>query len=116
MVAFLQGESGDDVEVVQSALEHQQLALPPAVLAELLSEPAISRQVRAVLAALPLLDLEPGYWERAGLLRAAVLKHKKKARLADALIAQSCLDQSAPLVTRDRDFQHFAKMSGLPLL
>ena len=57
-----------------------------------------------------------GYWERAGLLRASILKQKKKARVADALIAQSCLDQSTPLVTRDRDFRHFASAAGLPLL
>ena len=31
-------------------------------------------------------------------------------------IAQSCLDQSVPLVTRDRDFHHFAKSAGLPPL
>ena len=37
MVAFLQEGEGDDVEVIQSALEHQQLVLPPVVLTELLS-------------------------------------------------------------------------------
>ncbi|MGE3344308.1 MAG: type II toxin-antitoxin system VapC family toxin, partial [Vicinamibacterales bacterium] len=74
------------------------------------------RSVRALLGKLPLLDIEPGFWERAGLLRASVLKQKKKARVADALIAQSCLDHSTPLVTRDRDFRHFASTAGLPLL
>jgi predicted nucleic acid-binding protein len=44
------------------------------------------------------------------------LKRNKKARVADALIAQSCFDQSTPLVTRDRDFRHFAAAAGLPLL
>jgi len=116
MIAFLQGDPGDDTDVIQSALDHQQLALPPVVLTELLSDPAISRPVRTLLAGLPILDVEPGYWERAGLLRASVLKQKKKARVADSLIAQSCLDQSSPLVTRDRDFRHFAKAAGLPLL
>ena len=116
MIAFLEGENGADVDLVQSALDHQQLALPPVVLTELLSDPAISRTVRALLAGLPLLDVEPGYWERAGALRASVLKRKKKARVADSLIAQSCLDQSTPLVTRDRDFRHFAAAAGLPLL
>ena len=116
MIAFLQGDPGDDTDVIQSALDHQQLALPPVVLSELLSDPAVSRPVRTLLAGLPILDVEPGYWERAGVLRAAVLKQKKKARMADALIAQSCLDQSSPLVTRDRDFRHFAKAAGLPLL
>lgn len=116
LVAFLEGEDGDDTGVIQSALDHQQLALPPVVLAELLSDPALPRGVRTLLAGLPILDIEPGFWERAGLLRASVLKQKKKARVADALIAQSCLDQSTPLVTRDRDFRHFAQAAGLPLL
>jgi predicted nucleic acid-binding protein len=116
MVAFLEGSAGDDVEVVQSALEHQQLVLPPVVLAELLSDPGLAREVRTLLAGLPLLDIEPGFWERAGLLRASILKQRGKARLADALIAQSCIDQSVPLVTRDRDFRHFARAARLPLL
>jgi predicted nucleic acid-binding protein len=116
MIAFLQGDPGDDVELVQSALDAGQLVLPPVVLTELLSDPAITRPIRTLLAGLPVLDLEAGFWERAGVLRASVLKQKKKARVADALIAQSCLDQSTPLVTRDRDFRHFAKAAGLPLL
>jgi len=116
MIAFLQGDPGDDIDVIQSALDHQQLALPPVVLTELLSDPAITRPVRTLLAGLPIFDIEPGYWERAGVLRASVLKQRKKARVADSLIAQSCLDQVSPLVTRDRDFRHFAKAAGLPLL
>lgn len=116
MIAFLQGDPGDDVDVVQSALDQCQLALPPVVLTELLSDPAVTRAVRTLLAGLPILDIEPGYWERAGVLRASVLKQKKKARVADSLIAQSCLDQSTPLLTRDRDFRHFARAAGLPLL
>ena len=116
MVAFLEGDEGEDVELIQAALDHQQLALPPVVLSELLSDPAIPRSVRSLLAGLPILDLEPGYWERAGVLRARILKQRKKARVADALIAQSCLDQLAPLVTRDGDFRHFAAAAGLALL
>jgi len=49
-------------------------------------------------------------------MRAAVLRQKKKARVADALIAQSCLDQSIPLVTRERDVRHFASAARLPLV
>jgi predicted nucleic acid-binding protein len=116
MIAFLEGEDGDDVDMIQAALDHQQLALPPVVLSELLSDPALPKAIRWRLAALPILNVEPGFWERAGVLRAAVLKQRKKARVADALIAQSCLDQAAPLVTRDRDFRHFAEAAGLPLL
>lgn len=116
MVAFLQGDGGDDVELVQAALDEQQLVLPPVVLSELLSEPSLTPRVRGLLTALPQLQIEPGYWERAGLLRAAVIKGRRKARVADALIAQSCLDQLTPLVTRDKDFRHFARAAGLALL
>ncbi len=116
MIAFLEGDEGGDVDLIHSALDHQQLALPPVVLTELLSDPALPRPIRTLLAGLPILELEPGFWERAGILRASVLKQRKKARVADALIAQSCLDQSTPLVTRDRDFRHFAAAAGLPLL
>jgi predicted nucleic acid-binding protein len=115
MVAFLEGEAGDDVEVIQSALDHHQLALPAVVLSELLSDPALPRNVRDLLASLPILEVEPGFWSRAGLLRASVLK-RHKARVADALIAQNCLDQATPLVTRDRDFRHFARSAQLQLL
>jgi predicted nucleic acid-binding protein len=116
MIAFLEGAPGDDVELVQSALDHQQLVLPPPVLTELLSDPALEPSVCALLTALPQLQLEPGFWDRAGLLPASVLKRRLKARVADALIAQSCLDQTVPLVTRDKDVRHFAKAAGLALL
>jgi len=29
--------------------------------------------------------------------------------LADTLIAQICIDHDVPLITRDKDFRHFAK-------
>ena len=66
LVAFLEGADGDDVELIQSALDHQQLVLPPVVLTELLSDPGLPAPVRSLLTALPQLQLEPGYWERAG--------------------------------------------------
>ena len=39
-----------------------------------------------------------------------------KARLADTLVAQSCLDHGVSLVTQDRDFRHFANIGKLKLL
>ena len=116
LVAFLEGAAGEDVDMIQAALDEHQLVLPPVVLTELLSDPGLPVPVRSLLTALPQLQLEPGYWERAGLLRAKVIKQRRKARTADALIAQSCLDHSLPLITRDRDFRHFAKATGLPLI
>jgi predicted nucleic acid-binding protein len=40
---------------------------------------------------------------------------KHRARLADTLIAQSCIDHGVRLVTRDADFRHFARIGGLRL-
>lgn len=101
---------------MSSALDSSQPVLPPVGLTEPLSDPGMSRSVRSLLAGLPMLDIEAGYWERAGVLRASVLKQRKKARIADALIAQSCLDQATPLVTRDRNVRHFAAAASLSLL
>jgi hypothetical protein len=86
------------------------------VLSELLSDPVLPASVRGLFVQLPLLELTDGYWERTGLLRSRLLRQGRKARLADALIAQSCLDHEVELVTRDRGFRHFASEAGLRLL
>jgi predicted nucleic acid-binding protein len=62
------------------------------------------------------LEISEGYWERAGLLRARVLARGLRARLADTLIAQSCLDHNLPLVTRDADFRHFVRLGGMRVI
>jgi hypothetical protein len=45
-----------------------------------------------------------------------VLAKRRKARLGDALIAQSCIDHGIALLTRDRDLRAFADAAGLDLL
>ena len=106
---------GDDTAIVESALADHQACLPPVVLTELLSDPKLPRNVGALLSQLPLLDSDPSYWERAGLLRAKLLTRRHRARLADTLIAQSCIDHDVRLVTRDDDFRHFARVGRLRL-
>ena len=68
------------------------------------------------LAEIPLLEIQPRYWERAGALRAKALAKRRKARLGDALIAQSCVDRGVPLLTRDRDFRAFVESANLALV
>jgi predicted nucleic acid-binding protein len=114
-VAYLSGAEGLDVEGTGWALEHRQAVVPPVVLSELLSDPRLARDVKELFVSLPLLDVTPGYWERAGLLRAKILARGRRARLADTLIAQSCLDHDVELVTRDADFQPFVGAAGLRL-
>ena len=116
LIAYLSGAQGPDVDSVERAFHDELAVLPPPVLAEVLSDPVLLPELRHTLKELPLLELTEGYWERAGLLRARVLGSGRKARLADALIAQSCLDVDVPLITRDRDFRHFARAARLKVL
>ncbi|MEN8184862.1 MAG: PIN domain-containing protein, partial [Myxococcota bacterium] len=90
-------------------------SLPPVVATELFSDPKLPRAVATLLSQIPVLDPEPGFWERAGRLRAKLIARRRRARLADALIAQACLDHGVRLVTRDDDFRHFARVGGLRL-
>ena len=115
LIAFLSGEHGADVDAVENALKLRQGALPPVVVTELLSDPIVRAQIAALIRAVPWLEILDGYWERAGELRAKLLRRGLKARLADTLIAQSCVDHGVALVTRDRDFRNFARHAGLRL-
>ena len=115
-IAFLQGDRGEDVELLDRALRDRQVLMVPVVLTEVLSDPKLPSEVALTLAELPLIDVAPGYWQRTGELRAKVLAKRRKARLGDALIAQSCIDQGIPLLTRDRDFRAFADAAGLDLV
>jgi predicted nucleic acid-binding protein len=115
-IAFLEGDTGEDTELLDRALQDRQVLMVPAVLTEVLSDPKLPSEVSRTLAELPLIEIEPGYWQRAGVLRATVLAKRRKARLGDALIAQSCIDRGIPLLTRDRDFRAFAAAAGFDLI
>jgi len=88
----------------------------PVVLTELLSDPKLPSEVGGTLSEVPMIDIEPGYWQRAGTLRAKALAGQRKARLGDALIAQTCIDRGISLLTRDRDFRAFGEAAGLDLV
>ena len=112
-IAFLEGSSGEDVQLLDRALEDRQLVMVPVVLTELLSDGNLPSDVAETISEVPLIEVASGYWQRAGALRAKVLVKRRKARLGDALIAQSCIDQGIPLITRDRDFRAFAEAANL---
>jgi predicted nucleic acid-binding protein len=114
-IAFLEGSSGDDVQLLDRALEDSRVVMVPVVLTELLSDASLPAHVVKTISDLPLLQVASGYWQRAGALRAKVLATRRKARLGDALIAQTCMDQNIPLITRDRDFRTFAVAANLNL-
>ena len=115
-IAFLEGSAGEDVRLLDRALDDRQVVMVPVVLTELLSDPRLPPDVAETISEVPLLEVASGYWQRAGALRAKVLAKRRRARLGDALIAQSCIDQSIPLITRDRDFRAFAEAANLNLV
>jgi len=116
LIAYLEGGSGRDVDLVDQALSDEVAVVSPITVTELLSDPHLRPEIRRLILELPTLSISDGYWERAGLLRAKILRKGSKARLADTLIAQICLDHQVSLVTRDRDFKIFKETAGLRVL
>jgi len=112
---YLTGIEDRTTEAVHNALRFKGAALPPVVVAELLSNPDLPDTARRDVLDLPLLEVHEGYWHRAGESRARLLRRGLKAHLADCLIAQSCIDNDAPLITYDRDFRHF-ESAGLRVI
>ena len=117
-VAYLEGGADEYTQLLDRALEARQVVMAPVVLTELLSDPQLTSGVTKKLSEVPLIEIEPGFWQRAGVLRAKVLAKRppRRARLGDALIAQSCIDRGIPLLTRDRDLRAFAQAAGLDLV
>jgi predicted nucleic acid-binding protein len=116
LVAYLSGAAGRDVDAIDRALGDQQLCLPPVVLTELFTDPNLPPQLASTLKQIPLLEVTDGFWERAGRLRSRLIARKRRARLADSLIAQSCLDNDLALITRDLDFRAFAEIADLKIV
>ena len=115
-IAFLEGGKGEDVELLDRALQERQVLMVPVVLTELLSDPKLPASVADTLSDVPMIEIAAGFWQRAGALRAKVLSKRRKARLGDALIAQTCADRGIPLLTRDRDFRAFVDAAGLDII
>ena len=115
LIAFLQGEPGVDVEAFDRGLAAGEIAVPPVVITEVLADPKLPGRHRRLIGTLPVLELAAGYWERAAETRQTLIARKLRARLANTLIAQSCIDHDVALITRDKDFRHFARHCGLKL-
>ena len=114
-IAYLQGDKGKDVELIDEVLSDEIGVLSPVSVTELLSDFQLDPFIKKIILELPTLPVTEGYWERAGSLRAKILQKGHKARLADTLIAQNCLDHHALLITRDKDFKIYKEIAGLRL-
>lgn len=115
-IAFLEGASSVNTDLPDSAMQDRQVVMVPPVLTEVLSDPGLRPEIARLLTEIPLVEIEPGFWRRAGKLRAVVLGRHRKARLGDALIVQLCLERGMPVLTRDKNFRAFVEAAGLKLV
>jgi len=67
---YLDGTRGFDVSRVATAIEEDDLLLPPVVIAEILSDPGLSSSHALAISEMRMLELRAGYWMRSGDLRA----------------------------------------------
>lgn len=65
VVAYIQGEQGHDVDLVERALADRSLVLAPVSITELLSNPDLTPTLEEFVLGIPQIDIKPGYWERA---------------------------------------------------
>ena len=112
---YVNGITDPSTLAVDAALREKVAHFPPIVVTEILSHPRLPLDVAERVKSITLLPIRDGMWERAGEMRADLLRRGLKAHLADCLIAQSCIDNDAPLITYDRDFRHF-ESAGLKVI
>lgn len=114
-IDFTRGADTRTTRLLERFLRDGTLMMPSPVLFEILSGPGLTPEARASFLRLPLLDLRPGFWERAAAMRQALLQKRNKARAMDCMVAQVCIDHDAPLITADADFRRFVAF-GLQIL
>ena len=115
MHAFFEGKLDEKIALFPRLFEAGRIILPPPVLSEALSDPTLPIDKAVRICALPILQIQEGYWKRAGMMRAWLKRQGYKGALGDCLIAQACIDSRVPLITYDRDFRHFSD-AGLILI
>jgi predicted nucleic acid-binding protein len=116
LIDFQSGIINAPVLLLKEKLLPRTVRIPPVVFTEFSSDPRIDKKHYEFLHGIKILEIFDGYWHRAGETRKILLKKGLKAKLGDALIAQSCIDNDIPLLTRDDDFRHYAKYCDLKLI
>lgn len=115
LIDYFQGKNTLQTQKLDELLTYHSLILPPAVLVEILSDSHLPKKFIEKMLELPILEPTVNFWQRAGINQSKLIAKKLKARLADTLIAQSCIDYQTPLITSETDFRHFVKYCGLVL-
>jgi predicted nucleic acid-binding protein len=116
LIPWAEGLVTAKTDLLDFHIQQETLRVAPVSITELLSTRDLRPEIRLIAETLDLLELREGYWARAGLLRGRCIAAGRRARLADALIAQACLDADLPLLTNDADFEVFKLIGGLQLV
>jgi predicted nucleic acid-binding protein len=115
-IPWFEGADYPEVRLLGELILNNTAVYPAVVVTEVLSGPKVSSALTAVFPDAVILPIEPGYWIRAGQLRSRIKSLGRRARLADTLVAQACLDADIPLLARDSDFDVFVEVAGLRLV
>jgi len=103
--------SGRPARLLEDALARASVALPPIVVAELISGAHRAKDRRGLLELLGDLPLSPtprAHWIRVGELRRALRARGLSVSTPDAHVAQCALDADALLLARDVVFERMA--------
>lgn len=115
LINFLENAGTPNVARVREALQSTALRMPPPVKTEMLSGRVVGATATELVNGVLMLPISEGYWERAGESRRLIISKGLKAKLADTLIAQCCIDAGVPLIADDGDYRHFERWCGLKL-
>lgn len=111
--------SGASVPLLVDALAEGSVALPPIVVAELVSGARVAREREALadlFRELPVHETPLEHWVAVGELRRRLASRGLSVSTPDAHVAQCALDREAALLSHDAVFGRIASMVGLRLL
>lgn len=115
LIDFLRG-AGPGADRVALELRHGQVTIAAVTAFELeagAKTPRSQRAVTALLDAVTVLPLSPAQSREAGRIFRELRGRGQEIGMADCLIAATCLEHSALLVTRN--MRHFARIDGVAL-
>jgi len=108
--------AGRPVPALEDGLAQGAVALPPMVVAELVSGARLERQRAAIadlVRDLPIHETPVDHWIRVGDLRRRLAEKGVAVSTPDAHVAQCAIDRDALLLTRDDVFNKIAKATAL---
>ena len=121
-IDFFNHHASREVEILVRAIETDHaISIPGVVVTEVLMGLRNEREAQQVAKALDAFEITPeptraDYADAARLYRACRAQGVTVRTTIDCLIAQLCLREGVPLLTKDRDFAQIARCAALELV